>query len=126
VGVVPLGKEGKPTFCAAASPPVPLEKATITFSVGASGGPIFEKDTPLHDYWKAAFNRERFADVSSAGEPDSGVVRGVCLVTGAEDEPVAEVHRTLIKGVPGLPPIGGYLVSFDKSSPALTSFGFEG
>jgi CRISPR-associated protein Csd1 len=114
---VPPGKDGKP---------VPLEKSTITFGVGASGGPIFQEGSSLHDYWKGAFNRERFVETPVAESSGSAARRGVCLITGAENEPVAESHRTLIKGVPGLPPIGGYLVSFDKSSPALTSFGFEG
>ncbi len=125
VGVVPFGKDGKLTFCARSDPPRPLEKATITFSVGAAGGPIFQEGSPLHDYWRGAFNRERFAEAPAGDKSGSAARRGICLVT-AENEPVAESHRTLIKGVPGLPPIGGYLVSFDKSTPALTSFGFEG
>ena len=126
VGVVPFGKDGKPTFCARSDPPRPLEKAMITFSVGAAGGPVFQERSPLHDYWRGTFNRERFAEAPMGDESGSAARRGICLVTGAENELVAESHRTLIKGVPGLPPIGGYLVSFDKSSPALTSFGFEG
>ena len=126
VGVVPFGKDSKPTFCALAGQPWPLVKATITFSVGAAGGPVFQERSPLHDYWRGAFNRERFAEAPVDDKSGSAARRGICLVTGAENEPVAESHRTLIKGVPGLPPIGGYLVSFDKSSPALTSFGFEG
>lgn len=129
VGMTPLGKEGKSAFCALADPPIALDGVTITFSVGASAGLIFQKDSPLHEYWKAAFKRERFADAPE--QPGAGVsvgrgpTLGACLVTGLENQPIAEVHRTLIKGVPGLPPIGGYLVSFDKSSPAFTSFGFE-
>jgi CRISPR-associated protein Csd1 len=114
---VPSGKEGKA---------VSLEKSTITFSVGASGGLIFQEGSPLHDYWKGAFHRERFAENPADDKAGPSPGRGICLVTGADNELVAESHRTLIKGVPGLPPIGGYLVSFDKSSLALTSFGFEG
>jgi CRISPR-associated protein Csd1 len=122
VRFAPLGKDDKPTFCAlTGGGPVPLDKKTITFEVGALDGPVFQPGTPLHDYWKAAFARERFT------EPTEGAAAhlGVCLVTGAEGQPIAEVHRTLIKGVPGLPPIGGYLVSFDKSTPSLTSYGFD-
>ena len=130
VGFVPLGKDGKPTLCALGTPPVPLEKATITFGVGAGGSPIFQEGSPLHDYWKETFRRERFSNEGETEEakPEAPTSsnRGLCLVTGGENEPIAEVHRTLIKGIPGLPPIGGYLVSFDLSSPALTSFGFKG
>jgi CRISPR-associated protein Csd1 len=129
VGMAPQGKDGKSTFCALADPPGPLAGVTITFAVGAATGPLFQKDSPLHEYWKAAFKRDRFADAPDepGGEKPAGTGRmlGACLVTGLENQPIAEVHRTLIKGVPGLPPIGGYIVSFDKSSPAFTSFGFE-
>jgi len=49
----PFGKEGKPTFCAiTAAQDIPLDKKTITFQVGATSGPMFEKGSPLHDYWK--------------------------------------------------------------------------
>lgn len=129
VGMTPQGKEGKLAFCALANPPRPLDGVTITFAVGASNGPIFQIDSALHAYWKAAFTRERFADApegaDDGGQGAAGPIRGTCLVTGQQNQTIAEVHRTLIKGVPGLPPIGGYLVSFDKSSPAFTSFGFE-
>jgi CRISPR-associated protein Csd1 len=129
VGIAAIGKEGKATFCALADPPRLLAGTTITFSVGASSGPVFQTNSPLHVYWKAAFKHERFAEAPAEprdGKPaDTGATLGACLVTGLENQPIAEVHRTLIKGVPGLPPIGGYLVSFDKSSPAFTSFGFD-
>jgi CRISPR-associated protein Csd1 len=119
VGFRPIGRDAKPTFCALAGEgPEPLDKRTITFQVGAMAHPIFEEGSPLHDYWRSKFNGERFAEASVAK-------RGVCLVTGEEDATIADVHRTLIKGVPGLPPIGGYVVSFDKSTPSLCSFGFE-
>lgn len=126
--VVPFGRDGRPTFCAATDGgPVVLDKRTITFTVGALGGPIFRPGTPIHDYWKQAFARERFPEAAGLPDPSGtkSAGRGVCLVTGGVDLPIAEVHRTLIKGVPGLPPIGGYLVSFDTSTPALSSYGFE-
>lgn len=123
VGMVPLGKDAKPTFCTLGPANVPLDRGNITFQVGTDSGPLFKEDSPLHDYWKQTFHRERFAESATQTAPSS---RGVCLITGAADVPIAESHRTLIKGVPGLPPIGGYVVSFDKSSPAFTSYGLEG
>lgn len=118
----PFGKDDRLTFCAiTATEAIPLDKKTITFQVGATSGPVFEKGSSLHDYWKGEFSRERFADAPES----SGNHLGVCLVTGLEKQQIAEVHRTLIKGVPGLPPIGGYLVSFDTSTPSLSSYGFE-
>ena len=100
---------------------------TITFRIGALGAPVFQEDSPIHEYWKHAFDRERFAE--SSDDPESASPnRGTCLVTGQENQPIADVHRTLIKGIPGLPPIGGYLVSFDSSttcSPPSASSGLE-
>jgi CRISPR-associated protein Csd1 len=125
VGIEPFGKDGKPTFCARRdSGPVPLAGRTITFQVGATSPHVYADGSPLRAYWKTQFNRERFAE-SPAGEGEGSANRGACLVTGAVNVPIAEVHRTLIKGIPGLPPIGGYIVSFDEASPALRSYGFE-
>lgn len=116
-GVVPFGRQGKPTFAAmTGDEPIPLEKQTITFQVGASRGPIFQADKAIRDYWRETFHRERFDESSKTG---------VCLVTGQPNQPIAEVHRTLIKGVPGLPPIGGYVVSFDDSTHSLSSYGMR-
>ena len=87
------------------------------------GLPLFLLDSPLHDYWKSAYRREMFTE---ADDSDTGTNGGFCLVTGQEGQPIAESHKPEIKGVPGLPPKGGYLVSFAKEAPALSSYGFEG
>jgi CRISPR-associated protein Csd1 len=118
IGVVSYGKKApKPTLCALTDDgPIPLEKRIVTFSI--DGEPLFLPNKPLHSYWKMVFARERFAE--STSDTTSGL--GVCLVTGQENQLIAEAHRTPIKGVPGLPLIGGYLVSFDDSTPALRSY----
>jgi CRISPR-associated protein Csd1 len=125
VGFVPTGKDGKPAFCALnIGDPTPLGSRTITFAIGINDGLVFRRGEALHDYWKVAFNRERFAEAPAEGVAATNL--GICLVSGLVDQPIADVHRTLIKGVPGLPPIGGYLVSFDNASPAFRSYGFDG
>lgn len=121
-GIRPFGKDGKPAFVAIrGEASEPLEGRTMTFQVGATSPHVFAEGSPLREYWKRQFHRERFAD----GPAGSAANRGACLVTGERDVPIAGVHRTLIKGVPGLPPIGGYVVSFDESTPSLRSYGFE-
>jgi CRISPR-associated protein Csd1 len=121
IAVVPYGKKDpKPTLCAETDDgPVPLEKRIVTFSIDDER--LFSPGDPLHEYWKVVFARERFGD--SPDGPSANL--GVCLVTGQENQPIAEAHRTPIKGVPGLPPIGGYLVSFDDATPSLRSYGLE-
>ena len=144
LGIAPVGKKATPTFCALGlSAPYPVEGRTIGFSVG--GLPLFLPDSPLHEYWKSTYRREMFTAApepdagpkeaaaaprrkrgSAAAEPDAGIKGGFCLVTGKEGQQIAESHKPEIKGVPGLPPKGGYLVSFAKEAPALSSYGFEG
>jgi CRISPR-associated protein Csd1 len=121
VGVVPYGKKDpKPTLCALiGDEPFPLEKRVAMFSI--ENKMVFLPGTPIHDYWKGVFARERFAE----SDPSSVSNLGICLVTGLQDQPIAESHRTPIKGVPGLPPIGGYLVFFYDSTTALRSYGLE-
>jgi CRISPR-associated protein Csd1 len=101
--------------------PYPVEARTIGFSVG--GLPLFAPDSRLHDYWKRAYRREMFTETTAS---ESGKHAGFCLVTGQQGQPIADSHKPEIKGVPGLPPKGGYLVSFAKEAPALSSYGFEG
>ena len=116
----PIGKSGTPTFCAlTASDPIPLEGKTIGFAL--EDIPVFEPDSPLHLYWSSAYRIAAFPDRSVDGE---GL--GLCLVTGLRDQPIAGSHTPEIKGVRGLPPKGGYLVSFAREAPALASYGFEG
>lgn len=124
LGWAEVGKSAKRTFCALTEAgPVPLEGKAITFAVG--GEFLFKVDPdgpphPLHAYWSAAYRREAFADEGDA----EGL--GLCLVTGRDGQPIAGSHKPEIKGVPGLPPKGGYLVSFARESPAFGSYGFEG
>jgi CRISPR-associated protein Cas8c/Csd1 subtype I-C len=121
IRIAPYGKKDpKPTLCAFESDePIPIEKRTIMFSI--ENNPVFSPGSPVHDYWKKAFASERFAEPASNTSSDVGL----CLVTGQENQAIAESHRTPIKGVPGLPPIGGYLVSFDDATPSLRSYGLE-
>ncbi len=122
LGIAPIGKKATPTFCAIGlDEPYPIEGKTISFSIG--GRPLFTPDSPLHDYWKTAYRGEMFTEADGT---DTGTSGGFCLVTGLEGQPIAESHKPEIKGVPGLPPKGGYLVSFAKEAPGLSSYGFEG
>ena len=122
LGTVEIGKKATPTFAALGlDEPYPIEGRTIGFSVG--GLPLFAPGSPLHDYWKMAYRRGMFTVADDSGAATKG---GFCLVTGEDGQPIADSHKPEIKGVPGLPPKGGYLVSFAKEAPALSSYGFEG
>ena len=114
----PFGKEGKATFCALTNDdPTPLESRTICFRV--EGLPVFEPKSDLHAYWTVAYRRQTSSEAGEANQ-------GLCLVTVRHDQPIAGSHKPEIKGVPNLPPKGGYLVSFAREAPAFASYGFEG
>jgi CRISPR-associated protein Csd1 len=79
-------------------------------------------DLPLQDeenirpHWRTVFEEEVSSKTQEAR-------RGVCLVTGREDVPIATTHLPKIKGVPGTQAFGAAIVSFDK--PSFTSYGFD-
>jgi len=118
----PLGKKNAPTLCAMTrdGEPVPLESKILTFR--HRGKVVFE-DSRIRDYWKRVYRETLFGAAENGEEPSRG---GPCLLTGEVGLPIAGSHKPEIKGVPGLPPKGGYLVSFAREAPALASYGFEG
>ena len=117
--LIPIGKDAKTTCCAVTNNgPIALDGRTLMFHF--KGVPIFEVGSTLHAYWAKAYRRQ------TSTEAEGVANTGLCLVTGRHDQPIAKTHSPTIKGIPKLPPIGGYIVSFDRDSPAFASYGFEG
>jgi CRISPR-associated protein Csd1 len=77
---------------------------------------LINDEQTIRPYWRGVYQRET-QDRSGAA------THGLCLITGAEDVPVAATHMPKIKGLPNAQPTGAALVSFDK--PAFTSYGYE-
>jgi len=81
-----------------------------------------DNDLPLNDeitlrpYWREILQREIEDTATSAR-------RGICLITGHSDVPIAATHAPKIKGVPNTHQSGAAIVSFDKQ--AFTSYGFD-
>lgn len=92
-----------------------MKADSFTFQV--DGDFLFE-DAEIRKFWRA-----RFADERSASEADSE--KGLCLVTGNTETAVSASHLPKISGVPGTLAIGASLISFEKSSPAFSSYGYE-
>ncbi len=92
-----------------------LKADSFTFQI--DGDFLFES-AAIRKFW-----REQFADERSASEADSET--GLCLVTGKTDVAVSASHLPKIGGVPGTLAIGASLISFEKSSPAFSSYGYE-
>jgi len=75
------------------------------------------------DYWKGKFSESSEEDDDDENNK-AEVVSGICLVTG-EPAQISRTHNPKIKGVPNTQPSGAKIVSFEKSSPSFSSFGFK-
>lgn len=86
------------------------------FSFKVKGELLLEDETRLRPYWREQYRKELLDREISAQ-------RGICLITGDENVPIAPTHGPKIKGVPNTQSFGAAIVSFDK--PAFTSYGFD-
>lgn len=93
---------------------VRLGPDNFTFRVG--GLLLVEDETSIQPFWKEEFAKEN--EVKEENAP-----RGLCLVTGEMEQPVALTHNPKIQGVPNTQSFGAAVVSFDKD--AFASYGFE-
>jgi len=75
-----------------------------------------DDETILRSYWRGVCQEE----IEST---DTSAQRGICLITGSSDVPIATTHVPKIVGVPKIHQAGATIVSFDK--PAFESYGFK-
>lgn len=99
----------------AAGNEVKLKAENFTFEV--AGKLLIEDEETLRPHWREIYQQESVATSES-------VERGLCLITGAADVPIARTHMPKIKlGMKDTPPGGAAVVSFEKSSSSFSSFG---
>ena len=91
-----------------------LGTANFTFRVG--GILLIQDARSIQAFWKDEFAKENKAQEENAP-------RGLCLVTGEKEQPIARTHSPKVKGVPNTQSFGAAIVSFDKD--AFASYGFE-
>lgn len=92
---------------------VRLKPDNFTFQVENR---LLIEDETLRDWWRRTHRQE-------TGGREAESTRGLCLITGRDDVPIAATHTPKIKGVKDAQAAGAALVSFDK--PAFTSYGFD-
>ena len=92
---------------------VKLKPDNFTFQIENH---LLLEDETLRDWWRKTHRRQ-------VGDRETESKRGLCLITGHDDVPVATTHTPKIKGVKDAQATGAALVSFDK--PAFTSYGFD-
>jgi CRISPR-associated protein Csd1 len=88
----------------------------FSFEVEGHDGLLILDETILRPYWRGIYQKELDARNTESR-------RGICLITGETDVPIAATHGPKIKGVPSTQSFGAAIVSFDK--PAFTSYGFD-
>lgn len=91
---------------------VKLGTDNFTFKVDGFDGHLINDEIILRPYWRKVYQKE-------IENQDSTAQRGICLITGNNDVPIAPTHQPKIKGVPNTQSFGASIVSFDK--PAFTS-----
>jgi CRISPR-associated protein Csd1 len=92
---------------------VKLKPDNFTFQIDKC---LLIEDETLRDWWRKTHQRE-------VRDRETEAQRGICLITGANDVPIAATHTPKIKGVPDTQAFGAAIVSFDK--PAFASYGFD-
>ncbi|MFZ4702371.1 MAG: type I-C CRISPR-associated protein Cas8c/Csd1, partial [Candidatus Methylumidiphilus sp.] len=88
----------------------------FSFEVEGFNGLLISDETMLRPYWREIYQKE-------INDRNTTAKRGICLITGNTDTPIAATHGPKIKGVPNTQSFGAAIVSFDK--PAFTSYGFD-
>jgi CRISPR-associated protein Csd1 len=109
-----LRAEGSNWFVkTAAGTEVRLGGDAFTFRV--SGELLIEDDSLIRPYWQQVFER-------TIQEQETESEKGLCLITGANNVPLARTHTPRIGNIPNVG-IDGTIVSFEKSAPAYSSYG---
>lgn len=85
------------------------------FTFRVDGELLIENDV-IRNWWR----KQHSAEINTAR---GSAVRGLCLITGLADQPIALTHSPKISGVPDTQAFGAAVVSFDKA--AFTSYGFN-
>ncbi|MDD2599922.1 MAG: type I-C CRISPR-associated protein Cas8c/Csd1 [Kiritimatiellae bacterium] len=92
---------------------ITLGPENFTFRVN---GELLLENEKILNWWRA----QHAAEVKTT---KANATKGLCIITGQPDQPIAETHGVKIMGVPGGQPSGTTLVSFDKG--AFVSYGFS-
>jgi CRISPR-associated protein Csd1 len=103
---------------------LPLQSATLGFSIDGEPLNMENDNEPLREYWFAQYIAKAFQDDTDTASIDVLDKQAICLVTGCVGLPIARSHKPKILGVPRLSS-GGYIVSFAKEAPAFSSYGKE-
>jgi|GEM_PF-556109 len=90
-----------------------LGPENFTFRVD---GELLIENNAIRNWWRG----QHAAEVNATRE---SAARGLCLVTGRANQPLALTHTPQISGVPNTQSFGAAIVSFNKA--AFTSYGFE-
>ena len=109
------GKE-KPAWWLTTAEGSEVKLAAENFTFAVDGQLLLEDEQTIRPFWRKVYQQE-------IGDKNEAVEKGLCLITGQTDVPIAPTHNPKIKGVPNAQPTGAAIVSFDKAS--FTSYGCD-
>jgi CRISPR-associated protein Csd1 len=109
------GKE-KPAWWLTTAEGSEVKLAAENFTFSVNGQLLLEDEQTIRPFWRKVYQQE-------VGAKNEAVEKGLCLITGQTDVPIAPTHNPKIKGVPNAQPTGAAIVSFDKA--AFTSYGCD-
>lgn len=92
---------------------VRLGPENFTFRVN---GELLVENDLIRQFWREQHRKE-------VADARSGFSKGLCLISGRAEEPLAPTHNPKIQGVPNTQSFGASIVSFDKD--AFGSYGFD-
>lgn len=90
-----------------------LGPENFTFRVN---GELLTESEPIRQFWRDRHTNE-------VRDARSGFPKGLCLISGRTDLPLAPTHNPKIQNVPNTQSFGASIVSFDKD--AFGSYGFD-
>ncbi|MGB7749334.1 MAG: type I-C CRISPR-associated protein Cas8c/Csd1 [Verrucomicrobiia bacterium] len=92
---------------------VRLGPENFTFRVN---GELLVENEVIRQFW-------RVQHAAEVREARGGFPKGLCLISGRAEQPLAPTHNPKIQGVPNTQSFGAAIVSFDKD--AFGSYGFD-
>ncbi len=109
------GKE-KPAWWLTTAEGSEIKLAAENFTFSVEGQLLLEDEQVIRPFWRRVYQQEM-------SEKNEAVEKGLCLITGQTDVPIAPTHNPKIKRIPNAQPTGAAIVSFDKA--AFTSYGCD-
>jgi CRISPR-associated protein Csd1 len=107
--------DAKPAWWLRVSPNEEKKLGPENFTFRVDGELLLENEN-IRQWWREQHDSEK-------KQSNETLAKGLCLVTGLDNQSIALTHNPKIKGVPNTQSFGAAIISFDK--PAFRSYNFD-